>query len=118
MTLPDYLRKRLGLLAVPLSVIAAGHLLISCENETPTVGSALASGEVQIALDSLIWNGSEQTIHRGDQEKKFLCPKIEYTTVFDDAVDSRSTTNLLGRISVPEYGDLECSYFSRLRCAP
>ncbi|MDE6512174.1 MAG: DUF4270 domain-containing protein [Muribaculaceae bacterium] len=117
MTLPYYLRKRLGLLAAPFSLIAAGSLLLSCENETPTVGSTLASGEVKIALDSLIWNGTEQTIHRGDQEKKFLCPKIEYTTVFDDAVDSRSTTNLLGRISVPEYGDLHCSYVSRLMCA-
>lgn len=117
MTLTYYMRKRLGLLAAPLSVIAAGSLLLSCEDQTPTVGSALASGEVQIALDSLIWNGTEQTIHRGDQEKKFVCPKIDYTTVFDDAVDSRSTTNLLGRISVPEYGDLNCSYVSRMMCA-
>ena len=108
------MRKRLGLLAAPLLTLAAGCLLPSCENETPTVGGLLASGEVQIALDSLIWNGTEQTIHRGDLQKKVSCPKIGYTTVFDDAVDTRSTTNLLGRISVPEYGDLNCSFVSRL----
>ncbi|MDE5756970.1 MAG: DUF4270 domain-containing protein, partial [Allobaculum sp.] len=31
-------------------------------------------------------------------------------------VDTRSTTNLLGRINVPEYGDLNCSFVSRLMC--
>ena len=117
MTRHDFLRKRLGLLAAPLLTIAAGSLLLSCENETPTVGAALASGEVQIALDSLIWDGTEQTIRRGEQQKKVLCPKIGYNTVFDDAVDTRSTTNLLGRISVPEYGDLNCSFVSRLMCS-
>lgn len=116
MTLPNTLYRRLKLFAAPLAVIAAGGMLLSCENEVPTVGSSLAKGEVQIALDSLIWNGTEQTIHRGDVQKNVLCPKLSYTTVFDDAVDSRSTTNLLGRISVPEYGDLRCSFVSRLMC--
>ena len=116
MTLPDPIRKRLGLLAAPFITIAAGAILLSCEDQTPTVGSALASGEVQIALDSLIWNGTMQSIYRGDQEKKVECPKINYTTVYDEAVDTRSTTNLLGRISVPEYGDLNCSFVSRLMC--
>ncbi len=116
MTLHNSLRKRLGLLAAPFLTIAAGSMLLSCENETPTVGSALASGEVQIALDSLIWNGTEQTINRGDKQMKVMCPKIGYDTEFDDAVDTRSSTNLLGRISVPEYGDLNCSFVSRLMC--
>lgn len=45
------------------------------------------------------------------------CPKITYKTEFYDSVDTRSTTNLLGRISVPEYSDLNCSFVSRLMCA-
>ncbi|MDE7345625.1 MAG: DUF4270 domain-containing protein [Muribaculaceae bacterium] len=114
MTLPNILRKRLGLLAAPFLTLVASGLLISCENETPTVGSALASGEVHIAKDSLIWNGSEQKIYRGDTQKTVFCPKISYSTEFNDDVDSRSTTNLIGRISVKEYGDLNCSYVSRL----
>ena len=116
MTLPKSLRFHLGLLGAPLMAFAASGMLLSCEDNTPTVGGALASGEVQIALDSLTWNGTEQTIHRGDKKHTFTCPKISYRTYFDDAVDTRSTTNLVGRISVPEYGDLNCSFVSRLMC--
>lgn len=116
MTLPNTLSKRLRHLAAPFLTIAAGAILLSCEDETPKVGSDLATGEVQIALDSLIWNGTEQYIHRGEQKQLVNCPKIDYTTIFDDNVDTRSTTNLVGRVSVPEYGDLNCSFVSRLMC--
>lgn len=116
MTISNTLRKRIRLYAATLMTITAGGLLLSCENETPTVGSELATGEVQIALDSLVWDGTDQYVYRGDQKMLVSCPKISYTTVFDDAVDTRSTTNLLGRISVPEYGDLNCSFVSRLMC--
>ncbi|MDE5850744.1 MAG: DUF4270 domain-containing protein [Muribaculaceae bacterium] len=116
MILPDSLRRRLGLLAAPFLAIAAGGLLLSCEDTTPTVGGQLASGEVQIALDSLIWDGTQQYIYRGDEKTPYHCPKISYTTIFDDAVDTRSATNLIGRISVPEYGDLKCSFVSRMLC--
>ena len=116
MTRHDSLLKHLRSLAAPILTIAAGSVLLSCQDETPTVGSALASGEVQIALDSLIWNGTEQILHRGEQKTPYKCKKIEYTTVFDDKVDTRSGTNLLGRISVREYGDLHCSFVSRLMC--
>ena len=116
MTFSYTLRKRIKLLAAPFLTIVAGGILLSCEDETPTVGSGLASGEVQIALDSLIWDGTEQSIYRGTDKKSIICPKLSYTTVFNDSVDTRSTTNLLGRISVPEYGDLNCSFVSRLMC--
>ncbi len=116
MTLPDSMRKRLGLYAAPFLALAAGGFLLSCENETPTVGGQLANGEVKIALDSLIWDGSEQYIFRGEEKTPYKCQKLSYTTIFDDAVDTRSTTNLIGRISVPEYGDLNCSFVSRLLC--
>ena len=108
------LRKTLKLLAAPLLGLAAGAVFASCEDKVSTVGSDLANGEVQIALDSLIWDGSEQNIYRGDKKHLVVCPKLSYSTVFDDAVDSRSTTNLIGRISVPEYGDLNCSFVSQM----
>ncbi|MDE6632693.1 MAG: DUF4270 domain-containing protein [Muribaculaceae bacterium] len=106
--------KSLKLLAAPLLAISAGVLLDSCEDNVPTVGSGLAKGEVLIALDSLTWDGTKQYVYRGEEKHLVECPKISYETFFDDAVDSRSTTNLLGRISVPEYGDLYCSYVTQL----
>ncbi|MDE6523588.1 MAG: DUF4270 domain-containing protein [Muribaculaceae bacterium] len=108
------LRKSLKLLAAPILAIAAGVMLDSCEDNVPKVGSSLANGEVQIALDSLIWDGTEQYVYRGDQKIKVSCPKIKYNTVYEDAFDARSTTNLIGRISVPEFGDLRCSFVSQL----
>ena len=116
MTRHTSLRKSLRLLAAPLIGLTACTWLASCEDTVSPVGGELASGEVQIALDSLIWDGSEQYIYRGDSKLKVVCPKISYSTEFDDKVDTRSTTNLLGRISVPEYGDLNCSFVSRLMC--
>lgn len=91
--------------------------LVSCENDTPTVGSDLANGEVLISLDSIIWNGEEQYIYRGSDSTLRLIPKIQFVTEYEKSVDSRSTTNLIGRLSVPEYGDLRCSFVSRLMCS-
>ncbi len=105
--------RALGLLALSYIPVA----LISCEDEVSKVGGGLASGEVQIAIDSLVWDGSEQYIHRGENSMLVKCPKIEYATEYEKIIDSRSTTNLLGRISVPEYGDLYCSFVTRLMCA-
>lgn len=116
MTFHNTLRKKSVLLATLFLIMASTGLISSCQDTVSTVGSDLAGGEVQIALDSLIWDGTDQYIHRGDEKTLVNCPKISYSPVFDDAVDTRSTTNLLGRISVPEYGDLNCSFVSRLMC--
>lgn len=108
------MRKSLKQLVAPLLGLAIGASLASCEDNVSPVGSDLAMGEVQIALDSLIWDGTDQNIYRGEQKFQVACPKIDYTTFFDDAVDTRSTTNVIGRISVPEYGDLNCSFVSQM----
>lgn len=89
----------------------------ACQNETPVIGSSLASGEVHIAIDSLTWDGNRHWIYRGDDSTLVSCPKLNRVTDFDISIDSRSTTNLIGRLSVPEYGDLNCSFVSRLMCA-
>ena len=109
--------KMLSMLAAPILSIAASGFLASCEEGVSPIGGDLASGEVQIALDSLVWDGSEQYIQRGENKTLVTCPKISYTTEFDKSVDSRSTTNLIGRLSVPEYGDLRCSFVSRMMAA-
>lgn len=110
------MRKQLRLLAATLPAFAASLMTTACQDEVSPVGGSLATGEVTIALDSLVWNGTSQTIHRGDAEQTVECPKLNYTTVYDDKVDTRSTTNLLGRVSIPEYGDLKCSFVSRMMC--
>lgn len=103
----------------PLTLFAATCLsasIVSCEDGTSTVGSDLAYGEVQIALDSLIWNGEKQYVYRGNDSTLVTIPKIQFTTEYEKSIDSRSTSNLIGRLSVPEYGDLRCSFVSRLMC--
>lgn len=114
MTFPANPGKLLRSLAIPMITLAAAVGLSACEDNVPTVGGALASGEVHIALDSLVWDGNDHYVYRGDNKITVNCPKISYVTVFDKKIDSRSTTNLLGRLTVPEYGDLRCSFVTRL----
>lgn len=111
------IRKKIGILAASFLFMAGALGFVGCQDAVPTVGSDLASNEVQIALDSLVWDGSKQYIYRGDNEYLVECKKLDYETIYDDKIDARSTTNLLGRISVPQYGDLHCSFVSRLMCA-
>lgn len=112
MTIFSSLRKAGKLIALAYLAVSA----TSCEDNASPIGNELVSGEVQIALDSLIWNGTNQYIYRGNDSVLIECPKLQFTTEYEKAVDSRSTTNLLGRLSVPEYGDLHCSFVSRLMC--
>lgn len=114
MTFPATTGKLLRVLAVPMIALTSALLLPGCEDNVPTVGGSLAAGEVHIALDSLVWDGTDHYIYRGDNKFTVNCPKISYTTVYNKKIDSRSTTNLIGRLTVPEYGDLHCSFVSRL----
>lgn len=87
--------KHLG--AALLTLTAS--LFTSCQDDVSSQGSSLVSGEVTITVDSI---------------PTFVPARsIEF-----DAYDSRSTTKLLGRINVPEYGDLSCSFLSQLYPAP
>lgn len=117
MTRTTTLRKSTRNYAAFLLATIITGIFSACEDNVPTVGSDLASNEVQIALDSLTWDDTEQYIHRGDKQILVACPKISYTTIYDDSIDARSSNNLIGRISVPEYGDLRCSFVSRMMCA-
>lgn len=81
------------------SLLLAGPMLFaSCQDELSTIGGSLASGEVSITIDSLHF-------------------EMNPSCYVDENYDSRSTTNLIGRLNVPEYGELDCSFVSRMMCA-
>ena len=84
--------KRL-LYAISLACLS----LFSCEDGSYLPGDSLLRGDVSIEIDStFVVTGRS----------------IEYTTI-----NSKSMTQLLGHLSVPEYGDLDCSFVSQLMAA-
>lgn len=70
----------------------------ACNDESSPIGSGLVADDVAITVDSLVISVDAHT-----------SPAPKY--------DARSSNNIIGRISTPEYGDLECSYVARLMCA-
>lgn len=76
----------------------AGAALSACNDDISGIGGSLADGEVTITVDSL------ET-------------KIDATTVYYDSFDGRNSTKLLGRLRVPEYGSLRCSFVTQLLSA-
>lgn len=66
----------------------------SCDDKLSDIGNSLTSSNVQINIDSLTYALNARTIE---------APSLE----------SRSSYMLLGSISVPEYGDLNCSYVTQ-----
>lgn len=84
---------------LPLSAALASAALLSlsaCDDDTTSqIGNSLTRGEVTVTIDSTAF------------DLKGRC--VEHS-VFD----TRATSNLLGRIDVPEYGSLRCSFVSRL----
>lgn len=71
---------------------------IACQDDTSTIGGSLASGEVTITVDSI------ETDLRGKAE-------------WIDNFDSRTTTKLLGNLTIPEYGNLNCSFVTQMMSA-
>jgi len=80
------------------AAVASSGLLMSCEDEVSGIGSSLSKGEVTITVDSLETD-------------------IPATSVYYESFDGRSASKLLGRISVPEYGSLSCSFVSQMLSA-
>lgn len=69
----------------------------SCEDSTSPIGGSLVNGEVTIVVDTLEM-------------------KLDASSILEPNFDSRTQTKLLGRINVPEYGSLDCSFVSQLMC--
>ena len=82
--------KRLLSIVLPCVLIAVSFL--SCEEEG-TIGSSLSKSEVTIIVDSSF--------------------KATGKTVEVKSINSKSMTQLIGRLSVPEYGNLTCSFVSQ-----
>lgn len=82
-------------LLIPLLPAA---LLFACNDDISEVGSSLTKGEISIVIDTI------------DLEAPIV---VERTPV----IDSRSTTCLVGNLSLPEYGDLKCNFVARMMCA-
>lgn len=72
--------------------------ITSCEDDISPIGSSLTNGEVTIVVDSLPTNINGSSEWVGDY-------------------DSRTITKLLGKLSVPEYGDLSCSFVTQFMSA-
>lgn len=72
--------------------------MVSCEEETTSIGSVISRGEVEITVDTLHFNlnGTARKI-----------PNF----------DSKTGNLMLGSIQVENYGKLDCSFVTRLMCA-
>ncbi len=77
-------------------VYAVGVIgLSSCEDDISQIGDSLVRDEIVITIDSV---GFKLTGH----------------SVEAPVIDSRSTTNMVGNLDVAEFGQLNCSFVSRL----
>lgn len=72
---------------------------ISCEDDNPTIGSVISSGEVNITIDTITYN-------------------LEGKALRIESFDSKTGNLMIGRIQNDNYGKLNCSFVTRLMCAP
>lgn len=70
-------------------------LMASCEDTVSPIGGSLVNGEVTITADTIVSSLGAETIE-------------------ENAFDARTTTKLLGRLNVPQYGSLDCAFVSEL----
>jgi len=85
-------------LAILFAALSSAFMM-SCEEDMSPIGGSLVQGEVTIIVDS-------------------IPTYVPATTVKYDSYDARSTTKLIGRINVPEYGSLNCSFLAALFPSP
>ncbi|MCM1368791.1 MAG: DUF4270 domain-containing protein [Candidatus Amulumruptor caecigallinarius] len=83
-----------------LAGAALGSLLLfaSCQDDVSEIGSSLSTGEVSIVVDSLVTD-------------------VKSKSIYYDSFDSRTINKLIGRINVPEYGSLSCSFVTQVMSA-
>lgn len=80
------------------SLLAVCGLVVSCQDDVSDIGGSLNDDRVTITVDSLETD-------------------INATTVYYESFDGRNVTKLLGRLRVPEYGSLDCSFVSQMMSA-
>lgn len=82
-----------------LFAIFGSLTFLACQEETPTLGSGIAAGEVVITVDTSYFN-------------------LGAKPVLLDNFDSKTGNLMIGNLDVPDYGILNCSFVTRLMCAP
>lgn len=80
---------------LPAATFIFATAYMACDDNVSNIGGSIASGEVSIYIDSLEYDLSARSIDN---------------SIFD----ARSGNILLGKINVPEYGVLDCSFVTRL----
>ena len=91
--------RSLRILPIVTAIVGfIGLTMVSCEDDTSKIGPSISPGQVNITIDSLIFD-------------------LHATPFESEIFDSKSGNLLLGNIQVPEYGTLKCSFVTRLMCA-
>lgn len=80
------------------ALVTLGAIFTACEDTQSDIGGSLVGSEVTIVVDS-------------------AAQSLVAKSVEELAYDARTTSKLLGRINVPEYGSLDCSFVSQLMSA-
>ena len=78
-----------------IALVASLAFFSSCEEETTTIGSVISTGEVVITVDSLIYQLNAKSV------------KI-------NNFDSKTGNLMVGNLQMENYGDLTCSFVTRL----
>lgn len=81
-----------------ITLLAFFAAFTACEEETTSIGSAIASGEVEITIDTFYFNLNGKPIEL-------------------ESFDSKTGNLMIGNIQVKDYGNLNCSFVTRLMCA-
>lgn len=84
-----------------LPVLALTCIALSftaCRDEVSEIGGSLSKGDISIIVDSLV------TDVKGESR-------------WVEDFDSRTTTKLLGNLTVPEFGNLKCNFVSQMMSA-
>lgn len=87
-------------LLIPIFILST-LVFLACEEETPTIGTGIAQGEVEINVDTF-----------------YFTPPSYAKAVALENFDAKSGNLLIGNIYAKEYGNLDCTFVSRLMCSP
>lgn len=82
-------------LLLPVTALIFAAAAFSCGDDMSQIGSSLTTGENTISIDTLKYD-------------------LKAVPVENKNFDSRSGNLLLGNINVPEYGELNCSFVTRM----
>lgn len=88
-----------------LIVAIATGSFFACQDENSNIGSVIAPGEVNIVVDTFLFETRDLT-------------ELNIQSIQVDNFDSRTGNLLIGNIYAPQYGSLECSFVTRLMCVP